>query len=93
MFNKVEDIKEFLINSDYEDSVVFENPDFSQAFIGVSQDGRAIYSYNNMIAWLCTFDEMTPEEAMEWISYNTLRSIPHMGDKAPIICYDISEDF
>lgn len=35
---------------------------------------------------------MTGEEAMEWVDYNTIRAIPYMGDKHPIIMYN-AEDF
>ena len=31
----------------------------------------------------------TEEEAIDWISYNTIRSLSYMGDDAPIIMYPI----
>ena len=38
-----------------------------------------------MIEYLIENDGMSYEEAVEFIEYNTLRSIPYAGDKAPII--------
>lgn len=34
-------------------------------------------------------DGMTYEEAVEWLDYNTVRSVPYMGEFKPIIIYDI----
>jgi hypothetical protein len=34
-------------------------------------------------------EEFTEEEAIEWIDYNTIRALPYMGEKAPIIMYPI----
>lgn len=34
-------------------------------------------------------DGITSEEAMEWIEYNTIRSLPYAGSSAPIIMYRI----
>ena len=55
--------------------------------IGISEDERAIYDFDLMVEWLMKNDGMTSEEAIEWIEYNTIRSLPYVGDKAPIIMY------
>ena len=34
-----------------------------------------------------TIEDYAEEEAVEFIDYNTLRAIPYMGDKAPIVVY------
>ena len=65
---------------------------YDEAIIGVSHEGRVIYSYDKLIETLVAHDGMSPEEAMEWIDYNTIRGIPYMGEKAPIVMYDIVED-
>lgn len=31
----------------------------------------------------------TDNEAVEWIETNTLRALPYMGDKAPIVMYPL----
>ena len=32
---------------------------------------------------------MSDEEAIEFIDYNTLRSIPYYGEKAPVVFYPV----
>lgn len=66
---------------------VFESPSFESALIGVSHDNRAVYSYSKMIDCLIS-DNMSYEEAVEFIDYNTLRSLSCYSN-APIIMYDI----
>lgn len=74
----------------FEGTTIFENPDFNEAVLGYSEDGRIIYSYDKMPECLmCEPHNMSYEEAIEWIDYNTIRTIPYMGDKAPIICYTL----
>lgn len=41
-------MREALADEGYEDTVVFENPSYDTAIIGVSYDGRAIYDYELM---------------------------------------------
>lgn len=38
--------REILADLDYEELVVFENPDYDEAIIGVSHDDRVIYDYD-----------------------------------------------
>lgn len=85
--DKLNDLKNGLIENGYEDSVVFENPDYITAVIGVSQDGQVIYEYEKMVEYLIETDGITEEEAIEFIDYNTIRALPYMGDKQPIILY------
>lgn len=84
--------EERLMDAGYEDVVIFKNESYDDALIGVSHDGRAIYSYDKMVEWLCNRDGIDEESAMEWIDYNTLRAIPYAGEKAPIVMYDIPVD-
>lgn len=83
-----EELKEELISNGYEDTVVFENPNYSSAFVGVSEEGRAIYSYEDMVIYLMETDNMTEEEAAEFIDYNTVRSLPYV-ENSPIIMYKL----
>ena len=34
---------------------------------------------------------MTAEDAIEWIEYNTIRSLPYAGENAPIVMYRLYE--
>lgn len=70
----------------FEDIVLFSNFDYGDAFIGISNDDRAIYNYEKMVEYLINKQDMTEEEAIEWIDYNTIRALAYY-DKAPIIMY------
>ena len=85
----VETLKEWLRDNDHEDTARFEAPDFLSAIMGITEDGRLIYSYERMVASLIAEDHIDEDEAIEFIDYNTIRTIPYMGEKAPIIMYDI----
>ena len=84
-----EEIKELLSEQGYEESLVFENPNYDAAIIGVSHDGRVCYSFEKMIKCLVDEDEMKAEDAIEFIEYNTIRAIPYFGELAPLVIYDI----
>lgn len=87
----MDNIKEQLVEMGFEDSVLFENPNYKSAIVGYDVvTGKVIYSYDLMIQHLMTVDEMTEEEAIEFINYNTLRAIPYMGEKSPIIFTELN---
>ena len=85
----IDSLKDYLCELGHEDSVVLESPDYLSAVAGVSEDGRVIYSYPRMLEHLVLNDGMTYEEAAEFIDYNTIGSLPYMGEKAPIILNEI----
>ena len=85
----IDSLKEWLCETDHEDTVVLESPDYLSAIVGISEEGRLIYSYNKMIEHLMTVENMDAEEAMEFIDYNTIRALPYAGEMAPIVLYDI----
>ena len=72
-----------------EDTVIFSNPSYKTALIGVSSDGQAVYDYNKMVDFLvANGDDITEGEAIEFVDYNTIRSLPYMGEKHPIVMYN-----
>ena len=81
--------EERILNAGYEDVIYLTNYSYDDALIGVSDDNRAVYDYDKMVKWLMEEEEFTEEEAREWIDYNTIRALPYMGEKAPIIMYPI----
>ena len=90
-FETLDELKEAISEVYGEDSkiIVFENPDYAEAFLGVSHDERAIYSFDKMASCLMKNDNMSYEEAIEFVEYNTVRSLPYCGEKSPIILYEI----
>ena len=78
-------LKDILCERGYEDAMVLESPDYLNAIVGVSDDGRVIYDYEKMARCLMETDGMDYEEATEFIDFNTLGALPCMGEKRPII--------
>lgn len=65
--------------------LLLENPSFDKSIVGITEDGRLIYDYNKMVEEMSKEDHIDVLESMEFIDYNTLRSLPYMGENAPII--------
>lgn len=83
-------IEERLLDSGFEDIVYF--PDYEEeCIIGIDTNGRAVYSFEKMIRSLMK-DGMDDIDAIEWIEYNTIRSLPYIDSAtdghAPIVMYD-----
>lgn len=83
-------LKEWLVEQGYEDSILLESPSYRNAVIGVSEDGRVIYSAHIILQDMMIDEGMEYEEAIDHFSYNLLRSLPYMGEMAPIIQHDIT---
>jgi hypothetical protein len=58
--------------------------DFDDAIVGVDPMGRIVYDINKMIDVLVQ-DDMTEEEAQEYLDFNVLST--HVGDLTPIHVY------
>lgn len=77
------------------DNLIFlDTPSYTDAIIGVSDDNRVIYDYDKMVLSLMNADEMSEEEAIEFIEYNTIRALPYAssladGALAPMIMYHV----
>ena len=86
-FRSIDELKTFLIDRGWGESVFFTNPDYLDAIVGMSDDGRLVYSYPRMVESLILEEGMSYEDAVEFIDYNTVRTISYMGELAPIIVY------
>ena len=65
---------------------------YDPAIIGVTATGVFVYSWSKLVEQVTATmkDSKEPElDAIEWLEYNTLRSLPYMGDGAPVIMYDL----
>lgn len=78
-----------LLGSKYDDVTVFSGPSFKSALIGVTNDRRAVYDLDKMVESLVTEDNVSEEEAIDFIEYNTLRAIPYEGIHAPIVMFTL----
>ena len=81
--------REILDDMDYEDLLIFKNPDYDEAIIGVSHDDRVIYDYDKMLVYLMDKENMSIEEAADFISYDTIRSLSYIGPEAPIVMFGL----
>lgn len=70
-----------------EDAVLFAGDNYETALVGVTEDGRAVYDFNKMVDWLMKEKEISREEAMDWICYNTIGDLSRAGPLGPIIMY------
>ena len=81
---------ERLIEAGYDEIVIFENPSYDDALIGVTTDDRAVYDFNKMVDWLIENNGMNDVEAVEWIEYNSARALPYT-EGAPVIMYRLED--
>ena len=72
-----------LLEAGYEGTIFFTNPSYEDAFLGISSDDRAIYDYEKMVESLVNHEDMTEDEAREFIDYNATFYI----EGGPIILY------
>ena len=92
-FKNIEELKEFLDNSDYDEVKFCVNPDYIEAIMGVSDEGKIIYNYDAMVRHLVAIYEKEADcedpytDAVEWIDYNC--NIPYWEI---VYCEEIEED-
>ena len=80
--------RELLSENGYEDAIVFENPSFDKAIIGVTEDGRVVYDYDLMIEAAMEEEGWTEQASIDWIEYNTIRSLAYI-DNGPVIIFKL----
>lgn len=83
--------EERLLEFGYEGIKYLTDYSYDSALIGVSDDGRAIYDYGLMIEWLMEEESLSIEDAVDWVEYNTLRSLSYFGSDAPIVMYKLPD--
>jgi hypothetical protein len=58
---------------------------YDEAVMGISTDGRLVYSVEKMIEILIKDGEMNELDATEWLEYNTFNA--YVGEMTPIWVY------
>ena len=82
--NKKETIIELYADTD---DILFADG-YDDCIIGFDPAGwKVIYSRNKCIDKLCVVDEMTSEDAIDWLEYNTFNA--YVGEKTPIFAEDL----
>lgn len=74
-----------------EGAVILDDPSFDNSIVGYTDDGRLVYSLDKMVEELSNEENLSVEEALDFINYNTYRSLPYMGEYAPIIMNSLED--
>ena len=78
--------RERIENEGFEDVIIFDNPSYDDALIGVTTDNRAVYDYDKMIEWLVTKENMDYEEAADFVCWNDSF---YYGEGYPLIIFSL----
>ena len=81
--------EDILVDKGYEDVIVFRNPNYTNALIGITDNHQAVYDYELMLEWLAEHENMDFEEAADFICYNDSFNY---GEKYPVIYYESFEE-
>jgi len=67
--------------------IVLEGDEFADGAVGLTVDNHIVYDFDLLVESLMTKNGWTEEEALDWLDYNTLGSIPYMATQGnePII--------
>lgn len=88
MITTIEQLQKILEELECEGTTYFTGPTYVTAIVGMTEDGRLVYEYHKMVDFLMEQDKIDSIDAIDFIEYNTIRTIPYMGEKAPIIIYN-----
>lgn len=66
--------KRELIAEMADDAAILDNPSFDNSIIGVSTDERVVYDLDEMIEELASDEEISLEEAADFIAYSTINA-------------------
>ena len=77
-------IRDALCDMGHEEALLFDNPDYDEAIVGVTDEGKVVYDYDKMVQILVERDGYEELEAIEWIEYNTIRALPYFKNP-PIV--------
>lgn len=80
---------DLLIEKGYDNVIVFSNPSYIDALIGLTDMNQAVYDYDLMVEWLIKHENMDLEDAADFIDYN---SSFYCGEHYPVIYYESYEE-
>lgn len=79
-------LSEMALDHGFEDGVILlDNHAYDKSIVGITEDGRLVYNFEQMVEEFAEDEGCDETEALEWLEYNTLRALPYMGEHAPII--------
>ena len=75
-FNNVDELKSFVKDLEFEEVKFCVDPDYIDAIIGLSDEGKVVYDYFGMVTHLAKIYDNEPDcedpemDAIEWIDFN-----------------------
>ena len=78
-------VEENNIEEDCGDVLMLDNHAYDRSIVGITVDGKLVYDYEKMVEEFMDDEECDELEALEWLEYNTMRALPYMGERRPII--------
>lgn len=84
-------VGKLLLENELENTPYLINEDYKDAILGYTDDKRLVYSYEKMVKYLVDNNGLEEDDAMDYIDYNVVDMIKGMGEKSPIIVYELSE--
>lgn len=85
-FKTVEEVESWIEEKELQPVSYFL--DFPDAIIGITTDNALVYSMKKMVEPLEN-EGMNNEDAIEYLYYNTLRTLPYMPEVRPVVLDDI----
>lgn len=63
--------------------------EFAKAIVGVTTDERLVYSYERIVECLMETDNISDEDARDYVDYNVVGSLNPNIEESPIIIHEI----
>ena len=76
---------DLLLDMGHDPLTVFTSPSYDNAIVGTNSDGGVVYDYNKMVECLMEEDGMEYDDAVDFIDYNPIRTIPYMHPSPSVI--------
>ena len=79
-------IERYCADHEIEEGIIMlDRHAFDNSIVGITNTDQLVYDQKKMIEELMKDEGWTEEEAWEWMDYNTMRAIPYMGERRPIV--------
>lgn len=88
-------VREQLMEEGCERSAIFKHLSYDESIIGYTLEGSIVYDFESMVEEYMKKYSCDRDEAVEFISYNTIRTIPYMNHDRmvpPTIMYRIHKN-
>jgi len=82
-----DELKEYL-KGRFGGYALFEPEWYDEGIVGITAGGSVVYSFEKLAEAIMEHDGMDYEDAVDWLCYNTIRTIPYMGEFKPVMLMD-----